>query len=513
MLTDTSSKIAVETNGVNPVVDAERRGTPKGLFVVWFSWNVSILGIGYGIFIVGLGLNAWQAILAGLIGYAVSTMLVGVLAVGGPRTGLPTLTHTRFSFGVQGNKFPTFWVYISNLGWKVTLLALAATSGASLLTRLWPTSFPNNAHNHKGNVQAIVLWFVIALVVTMIVAVVGHRLILRLENWIAWITGLMTVIFIILIIPKIDWGKLGNAQVGSFSSFIGGVVLAMTIVGLGYLNNGGDFARYLPRTTPARSVIGWTVVGITVPVTVLLVLGAVIATTDPGLARVASNDPIGALTSLLPLWFLIPFTIVIVLSMIAAAVNGLYSSGLTLLALGVPYSRAACTVMNMVAITAGASYLLFVSDSFLATFQAFLAIISVVMGSMAAIQITDFPRQRRLGWNTDLARPNGEGGRAGRWTALVSLGVSCFVGLGTVTSSDPYIAKITGFLLSDSAAKSTIGTSNIGVLIAMVAAAGLYSMFTYVLGIELPGRPAPVAAAAQPDPTHLASATESVEGA
>ncbi|MFD0442853.1 cytosine permease [Streptomyces indonesiensis] len=55
----------VESNGVNPVPDAERRGKPRGLFAVWFAWNISILGISYGIFVFGLGLNVWQTIVAG----------------------------------------------------------------------------------------------------------------------------------------------------------------------------------------------------------------------------------------------------------------------------------------------------------------------------------------------------------------------------------------------------------------------------------------------------------------
>src|SRR3954454_22861726 len=108
-MTDTPATSSIESNGVNPVTDAERRGTPRGLFGVWFSWNVSILGISCGIFVFGLGLSAWQAIVAGVLGYLLSSALVGLLAVGGPRTGLPSLTQTRFAFGFHGNKFPTFF--------------------------------------------------------------------------------------------------------------------------------------------------------------------------------------------------------------------------------------------------------------------------------------------------------------------------------------------------------------------------------------------------------------------
>jgi purine-cytosine permease-like protein len=476
---------AVEQNGVNPVPDEERRGTPRSLFAIWFSWNVSILGISYGIFVFGLGLSAWQAILAGLLGYVLSSVLVGILAVGGPRTGLPTLTQTRFAFGFHGNRFPTFFAYLSNLGWKITIITLASTAGAKLFARLWPSVFADS----KGNatVLAIVLWFIAVLAVTMTVAVFGHQLILKVETWIAWLTGVMTLVFIGMIIPQIHWDRIGDAPNGSLGTFVGGIVLAMTIVGLGFLNYGGDFARYLPRGTKARGVIGWTAGGIALPVAVLLVLGVLLVASDSALGSAAADDPIGALTNLLPLWFFIPFTLVIVISLIAAAITGIYSSGLALLSLGVPLTRAGTTLINMLVISAGAFYLLFVSDSFLATFQAFLALISVVMGTMGGIQLLDFIRQRRLGWNLDLAKRAGEGGRGGRWTALVSLGVATVIGLGLVTSSDKNLAKVVGFLLSDSAKKGVIGSTNVGVLIAMVVGAGLYALLTFGLKIDPQG--------------------------
>ncbi|GHJ36976.1 cytosine permease [Streptomyces sp. TS71-3] len=476
---------AVEQNGVNPVPDGERHGTPRGLFAVWFSWNISILGVSYGIYVYGVGLSAWQAALAGVLGYVISSVLVGILAVGGPRTGLPTLTQTRFAFGFHGNKFPTFFAYLSNVGWKVTIITLASTTGAKLFARLWPGAFADG-EGHES-VPAVVMWFVVVLLLTVTVAVFGHQVILKVEKWIAWLTAVMTVVFIGMIVPHIHWSRIGHTPNGSFAEFVGGTVLAMTLVGLGFLNYGGDFARYLPRRTGARGVVGWTAGGITLPVAVLLVLGVLLAAGDPKLGSAAADDPVGALTDLLPFWFFVPFSIVVVISLIAAAITGLYSSGLALLAFGVPVSRAGTTVINMVVISAGAFYLLFVSDSFLATFQAFLALIAVVMGTMGGIQLLDFIRQRRLGWPTDLAMPAGRGGSSGRWTALVSLVAATVVGLGLVTSSDPNIARVVGFLLTDGQKKGVIGTTNVGVLVAMAVGAALYALLTFVLKLDPKG--------------------------
>ena len=75
-----------------------------------------------------------------------------------------------------------------------------------------------------------------------------------------------------------------------------------------------------------------------------------------------------------------PFSIVIIVSLISAGMTGVYSSGLALLAMGVPLQRWATTLLNAVIIAFGSFYLLFISDSFVSTLQSFLAAISVIMG-------------------------------------------------------------------------------------------------------------------------------------
>jgi purine-cytosine permease-like protein len=473
---------AIETNGVNPVPASERRGQPRGLFAIWFAWNISILGISYGIYVFSIGLNVWQTIIAGTLGYLVSSFLVGILAVGGPRTGLPTLVQTRFAFGTRGNIVPAFFAYLSNMGWKVTIITLASTTGANLFSTLWPSTF-GNGHG-KPAIFTVVIWFVLVLAVTMMVSVRGHELIMKIEVWISWLTGVMTIAFLGFVIPQIQWSHLGDPRAGAPLAFLGGLIMAMTLVGLGFLNYGGDFARYLPKKTAARGVIGWTTAGLSVPVVLLLIVGALLVGGDPKLGAAAAANPIGALTALLPLWFFIPFSIVIVISLVSAAITGIYSSGLALMAVGVPLRRSVTTTLNALLIAAGAFYLLFISTSFLATFQSFLSLIAVMMGTMGGIQLVDFIRQRRMGWNTALANSRGLGGRNGRWTALVSLALGTIVGLGTVTSADPNFAHVTGFFLTAHARNGVIGASDLGVVIALLLGAGFYAFLTFVLKLD-----------------------------
>lgn len=477
-----SAPLKIESNGVNAVSHTDRYGDASGLFPIWFSWNVSILGLTYGIYVYSLGLSVWQSISAGIIGYLVSSFLVGILAVGGPRTGLPTLTQTRFCFGYHGNKIPTLFAYISNMGWKITIITLASTTGAYLFAKLWPRLF--SLQDGSPTLMCIIGWFIVSLSITMLVAIYGHQLIMKVEKYIAWLTGFMSLIFIALILPHIHWSELGQAPSGDIFTYIGGIVMAMTMVGLGLLNYGGDFARYLPSNTPASKVIFWTTSGISLPVSVLLILGVFLTDSNPELSTAAAKAPIEALTDLLPFWFYVPFSVIIIISLLSAAITGIYSSGLALLALGIPVSRAVTTGINALIIGFGAFYLMFISDSFLATFQSFLAAIAVVIGPMGAIQLVDLKRQRDLGWDIRLANKAGKGGSSGRWTALVSLGIAAVTGAGLITSGDPYIAHLVGFMLTEEARSSVFASANLGVIVSMLIGAGLYFVLTYVLNIQ-----------------------------
>ena len=154
---------------------------------------------------------------------------------------------------------------------------------------------------------------------------------------------------------------------GSTQQFIGALVFVMTGFGLGWVNAAADYSRYLPRNASSRGVVGWTTFG--------GALGPVDPASSsvccwPALDRSSSTpsraDPIGALTTLLPTWFLVPFAIVAVLGLVGGAVLDIYSSGLALLT-----PRAADPALRWppavdgVIMIAGTIYVVFFADNFL----------------------------------------------------------------------------------------------------------------------------------------------------
>ncbi|TLF51852.1 thiamine permease, partial [Nonomuraea sp. KC401] len=186
--------MAVEQNGINAVPEAERHGRPRDLFWPWAGSNLSLFGVAFGVYIVGLGLGVVPAIITGAIGYALSFLLVGLVAIAGARSGVPTMTLGRAPFGYQGNKLPAALSYVSNVGWEIVLVTLAAQSGAAILGRLAPGVPPTTA---------TAVCFAVAAVVVIAVGVYGHAMIMVVQRYLTYAFVVLTVVYMILMAPRL----------------------------------------------------------------------------------------------------------------------------------------------------------------------------------------------------------------------------------------------------------------------------------------------------------------------
>ena len=140
----------------------------------------------------------------------------------------------------------------------------------------------------------------------------------------------------------------------------------MTGFGVGWVNSAADYSRYLPRTASTRGVVGWPTLGGSLPVVILVAYGVLLCASDDKLSQAVAADPIGALTTILPTWFLVPFALVAIGGLVSGAVLDIYSSGLTLLTLGLRTPRWMAAAVDGVLMVLGTIYIVWVADSFLA---------------------------------------------------------------------------------------------------------------------------------------------------
>jgi nucleobase:cation symporter-1, NCS1 family len=451
----------IEMNGINVISDSERKGHPRDLFWPWFAANVSVLGLSYGAFVLGFGISFWQAVVVSLVGIIVSFLLVGFIAVAGKRGSAPTMVLGRAAFGVNGNKLPSVISWLLTVGWETVLVILATLATATVFDRLgW-----------GGGTATKVIALIVVVALTIFGGVMGFDLIMRMQSVITIVTAVLTVGFIILVIDKIHWSTVSAIPSGSGQAVIGALVFVMTGFGLGWVNAGADYSRYLPRRSSGRGVIGWTAFGSSIAPIVLVIFGLLLAGSSKALSTAIGADPIGALANLLPTWYLIPFVIVAVLGLIGGSVLDIYSSGLALLTLGVRVPRYVAALIDGTIMTLGAIYVVFIAhSSFLVQFEGFLITLGVPIAAWCGIMLADILLRHRDYAERELFTPSGRYGDI-RWFPVGLIAVSTVLGWGLVTNASASWLTWQGYLLGPFGLGGKTGAwafANLGVLVALV---------------------------------------------
>ena len=179
------------------------------------------------------------------------------------------------------------------------------------------------------------------------------------------------------------------------------------------------------------------------PRSLLLVFGLLLAGSSADLDEAIAADPIGALTTLLPTWFLVPFAAVAVLGLVGGAVLDIYSSGLALLAAGLRVPRPLAALVDGVLMIAGAVYIVFFADDFLGPFIGFLTTLGVPIAAWCGIMLADLLLRRRDYDEADLFRPAGRYGDVPPGPLLLTVAATV-LGWGLVTNSAAELAGLAG---------------------------------------------------------------------
>ena len=150
----------------------------------------------------------------------------------------------------------------------------------------------------------------------------------------------------------------------------------------------------LMSNTRSQLSTGYSCTGAVAPV-ILVIYGLLLSGSDPALKDGIAADPIGTLATLLPDWLLVPFLIAVILSLVSGAVLGIYSSGLTLLSLGVRIPRPSAALIDGIILTLGTIWVVFFAEDFIGPFQSFLITLGVPLAAWAGIMIADIALRKR----------------------------------------------------------------------------------------------------------------------
>ena len=460
-------QINLELNGTNVISENERRGKPSQLFWPWCGANVSLLALSYGSFFLGFGISFWQATIAALVGTTLSFLLVAFSSLAGKKSNAPTMVLSRAAFGVKGNILPGLLSYAIFVGWETVLVSLATLATGTIFERIG--SLDKNL--------AMICGFILALTLTVAGGVLGHSIIMKLQKYLTSITVLATVVYILLTVDSVQWSQVSAIPAGGMQAFIGAFIFGVTGIGLGWVNSAADYSRYLPRNSSSKGVIGWTVFGASLVPVILVIYGALLAGSDSKFSKAIAIDPIGALTSILPTWFLALFALIAIFGLVGGAILDLYSSGLTLIAIGLPVKRHIAASLDSAIMLAGTIYIVWFAPNFFIPFQGFLITLGVPIAAWSAIFVTDVLMRKKDFNERSLYKVDG---LYGAWNlkSLMLMAIASIVGWGFVTNSFATWLGWQGYFLWMIGGKGGPWSySNIGVALALaIGAIGYWTL-------------------------------------
>src|SRR5712664_5019706 len=245
---DTDSFGKVESHGIDSIPAAERHGAPRELAFLWAGAFVNYASLfTASLLTTYYGLGVWDGLLATTLGTVAAAVILGLLSNTGPRSGEPQIGYTRRIFGLRGSYIGAALTLFLAIGWFAVDCVIAAQAGAQLL----------------GSDNKFVTFGLVILIaaISVAVAVYGHRTIKVLETYGAVIFGILSVALFLFLAPQFHWTQ-GASAAGAdyFGAFVLGFMTCFALVASWY-PFASDYSRYLPASSPTRSVTWWPVLG------------------------------------------------------------------------------------------------------------------------------------------------------------------------------------------------------------------------------------------------------------
>jgi len=366
----------VEARGIAPVPLADRHGSPADLFWLWVGSDLLILFPATGALLTMAGLSFAQAAVAILLGN-LSYAVLGLTSLQGPSTGAATFTVTRASFGRNGGRGLSGLNWITCVGWEATGVTLVTLSAVAVL----------EAAGWRHPPTLVTLSVLVVTVAALgLLPLLGHQTIVVVQRWVSYLLLPVFLGVTVAAWPHIDLGAVHHS--GGMAALSMGVAVVVSAGGLTWASAGSDYTRYLPRDSSLPRIFAAVSIGGLLPTVALELLGAAIATSTRG-----ASDPVTGMSHVLPVALLLPYLVVVATTTMLAQSIDLYSSGLSLQALGLRLSRTACVCIDLV-LAGGLGAVALFNDGFNRLYGDFLSLVVVWMAPWAAIYLVDWALRR-----------------------------------------------------------------------------------------------------------------------
>ncbi|KAJ2896705.1 Purine-cytosine permease fcyB [Zalerion maritima] len=260
----------VEERGAVPVPLEERTSTRYfNVFTIWFSMNVNILAITFGMLGPSYGLGLRDSALVILFFTMATTLFPAYLSTLGPKTGMRQMVQARFSFGRYMVSLPI----LLNLATMTGFCVIICVVGGQCLSAVTSGSLSPN------------LGIVLTALLSLGISFCGFKVLHFYETY-AWIPALIAIVIAVGCggshlkdqAPPVETPPPAPAVV-SFAMIVASYMIPWACLA-------SDFTTYFnpdPSGGGGSSlrIFAYTYLGLCVPTTLLMTLGAAIAGAVP----------------------------------------------------------------------------------------------------------------------------------------------------------------------------------------------------------------------------------------
>lgn len=444
----------IETHGVDYIPPTERWAKPRDLAGMWAGASFNVEYLVYGAILMGFGFTFLQTLIL-IVGGNLSWSLVGLTSLQGPQAGTTTFGSNRAAFGPRGSKIVAAFNWLTMIGFEAAGLILIV--GASLVLL-------HHAGLHAStSVKVTVVLGAVA--IQAVLPVLGHASMVTVLRWL--IAPFMALYIALLAYSVGHFNTALAPQHGAtWQLWTAGLAFSFVLAGLSWTECGNDYSRYLPEESSSKAIVGWVIVATALPQILLMTLGALLLTAAGASFEIWNGaNPFEAMNSahFLPGWFVVLFCAISILQLFAINSLDLYSSGVTIQALGVKLKRHQAVLLDSV-ICLGITLYAVVSASFSTYLKDFVGLVIIWIAPWCAVYLVDWVmRGRRYDaeelQNTD-ASSRYWAQRGFNLRALIAqvLGMAaCVVGLNTAFSVPDWIHPLVVATQADRAAGASSG--------------------------------------------------------
>ncbi len=445
----------VEESSAEPTRVDQRVGRAARLFWLWFAANSSVVSVAFGGAVFSLGMSLRQAIVATLIGVAISFLPLGLGTLAGKWSGQPTMIVSRATFGHLGNILPAVFALVVRVFWGAVLLWFLAAGTSRILSGAQLTG-------SLGESQVTIIGLAVGFLLALVIAYFGYGLIARIQLALTIISAVLIVGLIGITWPAVNIQTALTVGDGPWILVVTGAVLVFSFVGLVWAVSSADLARYQRPGSSGTTSMLWSTFGATIPAFALISYGAVLAASNPEVATGLVETPLDTIALLMPIWYPIPLIAALVLSLLSGVVISIYSAGFALQGTGAGMRRSAAVVIVGVAVAVVAIGISLSGGNFAFVLRDLATTLAVPMAAWAGIFGAEMMIRNR-GFNSQALLTRGGIYPDVNWVNLAMLVVATVVGFGLTTavvgwlSWQGYLFTILGVPLSSDLAGSDLG--------------------------------------------------------